>query len=100
MKFFIFISALFTILGCSNKLSEQVDYYNTPFPSKGFSIPTLMQPPIYVIHEDQTYEIPPPPPRIYVPSAPSSSLVIPAQPNFIPVMPEESTKKIRNALDK
>ena len=83
MKFFIFISALFIIAGCSNKL-EQPNYLGTT--------------PVYVILEGQTYEIPPPPPNIYVPSAPSSSLVIPAQPNFIPVMPEESRQRLKMLL--
>jgi hypothetical protein len=57
-----------------------------------------MQPPIYVIHEDQTYEIPPPPPMVYVPSAPSSSLVIPPHPNFTPVMPEDSRNRLKMLL--
>lgn len=83
MKFFIFISALFIIAGCSNKL-EQPNY--------------LGEMPVYVIHKGQTYEIPPPPPRIYVPSAPSQSIIIPAQPNFIPVMPEESLNRLKMLL--
>ena len=83
MKFFIFISVLFTILGCANKL-EEPNYLGAT--------------PVYVIHKGQTYEIPPPPPRIYVPSAPSSSLIIPAKPNFIPVMPEESRKRLEMLL--
>ena len=84
MKYFIISALIFVNAGCSNKLSEQVDYYNTPLPSKGFSVPTLMRPPL--------------PPMIYVPSAPSQSMVIPARPNFIPVMPEESKKRLEMLL--
>lgn len=83
MKFFIFISVLFTIVGCANKL-EQPNYLGAM--------------PVYVIHKGQTYEIPPPPPSIYVPSAPSQSIIIPAQPNFIPVMPEESRNRLKMLL--
>ncbi len=83
MKFFIFISVLFTIVGCANKL-EQPNYLGTT--------------PVYVILDGQTYEIPPPPPNIYVPSAPSQSIIIPAQPTFIPVMPEESRNRLKMLL--
>jgi len=83
MKFFVFLCVLFTIVGCANKL-EQPNYLGAT--------------PVYVIHRGQTYEIPPPPPSIYVPSAPSSSLVIPAHPNFTPVMPEESRKRLEMLL--
>ena len=83
MKIFIFISVLFTIVGCANKL-EQPNYLGAT--------------PVYVILDGQTYEIPPPPPNIYVPSAPSQSIIIPAQPNFIPVMPEESRNRLKMLL--
>ena len=83
MKFFVFISALFVIAGCANKL-EQPNYSRHQ--------------PVYVILDGQTYEIPPPPPNIYVPSAPSSSIVIPAQPSFIPVMPEDSRQRLKMLL--
>jgi len=54
--------------------------------------------PTYVIHKGEVYSIPPPPPFIHVPSAPSSSLIIPAQPNFIPHMPEESRNRLKMLL--
>jgi hypothetical protein len=82
MKFFVFISALFIIAGCANK--EEPNYLGAT--------------PVYVILDGQTYEIPPRPPNIYVPSAPSSSIVIPAQPTFIPVMPEESRQRLKMLL--
>ena len=63
MKNFIIISALSVIAGCSNK-TEQIDYWHTPLPSKGFSIPTM--------HD---WERPPLPTNIRVPSAPSDSIV-------------------------
>ena len=82
MKFFIFISALFIIAGCANK--EEPNYLGAT--------------PVYVILDGQTYEIPPRPPNIYVPSAPSQSIIIPAQPTFIPVMPEESRNRLKMLL--
>tara|TARA_R100000322_G_scaffold3584_1_gene2896 strand:- start:131 stop:394 length:264 start_codon:yes stop_codon:yes gene_type:complete len=85
MKNFVFLCGLFLIAGCVNKI-EEPNYLGTT--------------PVYVILDGQTYEIPPRPPNIYVPSAPSSSLVIPAQPNFIPVMPEESRKRLEILLTK
>ena len=83
MKFFVFLSSLFAIAGCANK-AEEVNYSSHKS--------------VYVILGDHVYEIPPPPPRVYVPSAPSSSIIIPAQPNFVPIMPEESRKRLEMLL--
>ena len=103
MKFFIFISALFVIVGCVNK-TQQIDYYNTPFPSSGFSIPTVYatqwQPPFKGAETQIECDCCPPlrPPTVYVPSAPSQSIIIPPKPNFIPVMPEESQDRLKMLL--
>jgi len=56
--------------------------------------------PTYVILNGESYRVPPPPPTIYVPSAPSASLIIPAKPNFIPHMPEEAQNRLKMLLTK
>ena len=83
MKFFIFISALFTIIGCANKV-EEPNYI-------GLS-------PVYAVFEGQVFRVPPPRPRVHVPSPPSLSVVIPARPNFIPHMPEDSRNRLKILL--
>ena len=83
MKKLIFISALFIITGCANKV-EEPNYIGVL--------------PVYAVHQTKALRLPPPPPRVYVPSPPSLSVVIPARPNFIPVMPEESRKRLEMLL--
>lgn len=74
----------FAILGgCSQKI-DQVDYWHTPLPSPGWSIPMVM----------------PPHPSIFiVPSAPSDSIVTANPYNFTPVMPYETQIKLKEILD-
>ncbi len=68
--------------GCSQKI-DQVDYWHTPLPSPGWSIPM----------------IPPPLPTQRVPSAPSDSIVTSNPHNFTPVMPYETQIKLKEILE-
>lgn len=76
----------FAILGgCSQKI-DQVDYWHTPLPSPGWSIPMVLPPP-------------PPLPSQRVPSAPSDSIVTSNPHNFTPVMPYETQIKLKEILE-
>ena len=90
-KFYIFIFALF-IGGCANK--EQPNYIGT---LPHYAVDSRVN-----IPHGIACECCPPlrPPQIKVPSAPSSSFIIPAQPNFIPHMPEESRNRLKMLLTK
>jgi len=68
--------------GCSQKI-DQVDYWHTPLPSPGWSIPMVM----------------PHPPAQRVPSAPSDSIVTSNPHNFTPVMPYETQIKLKEILE-